>query len=381
VRYCASALPYLLVALLAACPLHAQESEKSCRPADLSRLSGWSGIWIAEHLQSEINGREPEGVPPWPDYAMKLVGLAAPWNDAGWARMAAAIRIGVAGTQVQSGWGYPMMMSSPAPFQIVISPDQTVITSQYREIRYIYTDGRSHPPEDERWPTNWGDSIGCWEGDTLVIDTVSVAYSPEFNYFAPPLSDQARFVERMRLTAPDRLESDVTITDPQYLEAPWHVHMVYVRHPVLRRLVHEGDMSTYDRLVVENGTTRIVQASQKLSFGADVPKTVKLGPAELDRVVGRYALEGAPMPATLVVERRGDRLFFQAPPVQLISLPLLAEGPLRFAPLPGGQLRFITDARGTVTGFEGTAPNGQPVNGRRVTGAAERQVRGSQDAR
>ena len=43
-----------------------------------------------------------------------------------------------------------------------------------REIRHIYTDGRPHPSADEIWPTPWGDSIGHWEGETLVVDTIAV---------------------------------------------------------------------------------------------------------------------------------------------------------------------------------------------------------------
>ena len=95
-----------------------------------------------------------------------------------------------------------MMMSSYSEFKFVIAPGETTIVNQYRDIRSIYTDGRGHMPADEIWPTNWGDSTGCWEGDTLVIDTVAVRYDPSFNGFAPPLSEEAHFTERMHLVAP-----------------------------------------------------------------------------------------------------------------------------------------------------------------------------------
>jgi hypothetical protein len=358
----ARALPWLVAALLTPSALLAQASEKQCQPHDLDKLSGWNGVWIGEGLESDISGREPDDAPSWVEHGVKLLGLNAPWNDEGWSRMLAVFNVGASGT-VQKGWGFPMMMSVPAPFRIFITPTETVITSQYREIRYIPTDGRPHTPEEERWPTNWGDSIGCWEGDTLVIDTVSVAYAPDFNFFAPPLSEEARFVERLRLTAPDRLESDITITDPKYLEKPWHVHMVYLRHSVLQRLVHEGDMGTYDRLVVDDGRPQIVEPPPKPRFEPRPYKSVKLDAAELDRLVGHYTVENTPL--TLQVERRDQRLVLVwGLGGKSVSLPLLPEAALDFITVGNGRFRFTTDASGTVTGVEGNLMDGRPFKGK-----------------
>jgi hypothetical protein len=106
-----------------------------------------------------------------------------------------------------------------------------------------------HPKPDDVWPTNWGDSTGCWTGRTLVIDTIDVKYDAQFNPSAPPLSDKAHFVERMRLVAPGRIESDVTVTDPATLEKPWKTKIVFIHPKGLDRLVHEGDFLENDRTV------------------------------------------------------------------------------------------------------------------------------------
>jgi hypothetical protein len=133
-----------------------------------------------------------------------------------------------------------MMMNSAAPMQFIITPEETLIINMYRDVRHVYTDGRQHPAEEDRWPTTWGDSVGRWEGDTLVIETVSVKDPLDYFFLAPPVSEQARFVERLRMTAPDRIESDITIEDAATLTRPWNLKMVYRRMESVDRLIHEA---------------------------------------------------------------------------------------------------------------------------------------------
>lgn len=338
-----------------------------CEPANLKRLAGWSGIWVGENLESDINGRELPGANPQGE-PMKFIGLDAPWKDAAWDKLEIGLRPGSDATGIITSWGFPVMMSAPSPFTIIVSPAETVIVSQYREIRYIYTDGRQHPSGDNIWPTLWGDSVGCWHGDTLVIDTIAVHYSPESNYASPPLSDNAHFVERMRQTGPNRIESDVTITDPETLERPWQVHMVYNRHPILKRLVHEGDILANNRIVDENGHMTIAGPNDqpKIQPVATRPE-VKLSPVELDRLVGKYRFDGAPL--VLTAERRGDRLFVRIDPPQPVFLPVhAADASTFFSRMQEkSEIHFTMGPDGTATGLTGTDPNGQPISAKRVT--------------
>ena len=145
--------------------------------------------------------------------------------------------------------------SEPAPLQFLVTPYETLILNMYREVRHVYTDGRPLPPEEDRWPTVWGEAIGHWEGDTLVVETVSVEEPLKYFFATPPLSANARYVERIRKTGADQIENVMTIEDPETLTAPWTVKIVYARAEGLDRLIHEA--FTNDRSVVENGVFTI----------------------------------------------------------------------------------------------------------------------------
>jgi hypothetical protein len=210
-------------------------------------LPDWRGVWIAEGLTPEISGF------PGPGAQYKLLGQDAPWNEQGIARVRTAQANQA--DQKANGWGFPLMMNAAAPLQFLITPHETLIINVYRDVRHVYTDGRDHPPEQDRWPTTWGDSVGRWEGDTLVIDTVSVRDPNRYFFSNPPLSDQAHYVERLRMTGPDRIHSVMTIEDPVTLTARWVVELDYVRLTGLDRLIH--DAYDNDRSEVEGGVFTI----------------------------------------------------------------------------------------------------------------------------
>ena len=131
--------------------------------------------------------------------------------------------------------GYPggmMRMMSPARgLQFVLRPEQVWIIYERPDVRYIYTDGRPFPPKDELWPTFEGYSIGHWEGDTLVVQTVSIRGGIPIDRTGAALSDEARVTERIRKTDAKSLQSDITIEDPVAFTGPWKVTRRYVKRP------------------------------------------------------------------------------------------------------------------------------------------------------
>jgi hypothetical protein len=357
-----------LTVLLAAHPLNALAAKADCRPKNLASLSGWGGVWIGQGLETGINGRDVLGAQTgttinWPVY-YKLAGWTAPWNDEGWSRFEGMLDHVLAGLKQNGGFGFPAMMSSPAPFKFVIGLSETALISEYLDVRYVYTDGRGHPPAGNVWPTVWGDSIGCWKGSTLVIETTNVKYSPDFNAFAAPLSDEARYVERVRLVAPGRLESDITVTDPATLERPWRLTMTYVRPKGIDRLIHDGDMLDNDRSVMTGDAGTITPPRERAPWPPPLGAAdAELTEADMDRVAGVYVFDGAPL--KLKVERRGQKLFFAVDPAQPFWLPLHARSALDFESMRA-PFHFTADATGQVTGFTGKQPDGTPVSGKRA---------------
>ena len=105
------------------------------------------------------------------------------------------------------------------PYQIVQSPTIMTIVQEYDfpGWQQIFLDGRPHPAN--RKPTAMGHSIGKWDGDTLVIDTVSV--SDRGPLAGAPHSDQLHIVQRFRRPDMSHLEIEITAEDPGALTGTW----------------------------------------------------------------------------------------------------------------------------------------------------------------
>jgi len=124
--------------------------------------------------------------------------------------------------------GMPRMMSAVYPMEVLLTPGQvTIITEWMGQIRRVYTDGRGHPEDPDI--TYVGHSTGKWEGDVLVIETVAMKGDTMLDQSGMKHSDQIRVVERLRLLDPQRLENELTLHDPVAFTAPWTVKRVFNR--------------------------------------------------------------------------------------------------------------------------------------------------------
>jgi len=85
--------------------------------------------------------------------------------------------------------------------------------------REIWTDGRQLPKDPD--PTWMGYSVGKWDGDTFVVDSLGFDERIWLDHFGDPLSDAMRMQERWRRVDHDTLEYTLTITDPKMYTKPW----------------------------------------------------------------------------------------------------------------------------------------------------------------
>jgi len=122
--------------------------------------------------------------------------------------------------------GVPRVLLANHPFKMVPAAGEIIVLyERSHDFREIYMDGRAHPADvDTSW---WGHSIGKWEGDTLVVDTVGLNEKSWLDYQGLPHSDALHIVERYRRTDHDTLQLQLTIDDPKAYTKPWTVTNIY----------------------------------------------------------------------------------------------------------------------------------------------------------
>jgi len=234
-----------------------------------SPLPDWSGVW--ERYEGNGGIFDPSTVEPKDGRAgspgvRQFPPLTDAWEKKYQANLALAAidRLPDPISRCGTPAGYPRLLALPDVYEFIVRPETTwIITENGPNIMRIYTDGRRHPPPGELWPTFTGDSVGHWEGQTLLFSTVSMIgeESTVLDRSGLTLSDQARIRTRMFKTDAGLLRAELVIEDPQALTEPWHV----VRH---FRKLPEGTR-VYDYACAENNRNPVTQHGQTLTLDAD----------------------------------------------------------------------------------------------------------------
>lgn len=144
----------------------------------------------------------------------------------------------------------------PYNFQIIQNADYVVILYEYMHLfRVIPLDGTPHQPGPSSW---MGDSVGHWEGDTLVIDTVNfntkstVGAGLSGGTGSLLHSHELHMVERIRRLSYGTLEWEVTLDDPEVFVSPWRTVNRYTFHPEFKRVEEYmcfENLKNYDYLI------------------------------------------------------------------------------------------------------------------------------------
>lgn len=128
-------------------------------------------------------------------------------------------------------YGMPTMMQVAVyPMEIIQTPKQvTIVAEAFSEVRRIYI-GKAQESLDDISPGYYGRSVGRWEGDTLVVNTLGIKPSVK-GYQGMPHSEQMRITERIRRPNAKTLHDQITIEDPVVLEKPVTYTLVYALAP------------------------------------------------------------------------------------------------------------------------------------------------------
>jgi hypothetical protein len=221
------ALVVFMPGILGIAPVHAQQQANlpGMTYDSLKSLPDWSGLW---GRGDSANATFLEQPPPLkPD-------LLAQWN---WAPSGDSEPDPGRYCRPQQFTGYNGGFIESVEF--LFTPGRVTLTNERGLIRRIYTDGAPLPSDP--FPSNTGTSVGHWEGQTLIVETIGI--NPQAKFPSPErqgavaIGSNAKITERITRTSPDALEIEREVVAPDIFTAPDKRKFVY--RPVLKKRAGE----------------------------------------------------------------------------------------------------------------------------------------------
>jgi hypothetical protein len=124
------------------------------------------------------------------------------------------------------------MFGPRLPIEILVTSGKvTMLLEEFNNYRQIFLD-EQHPEDPD--PSFMGHSVGRWEGDTLVIDTVGLTDRTTLDPVGTPHSDQLHLVERLRRISANKLELVVDFEDSKTFTRPWQTTTTFEAVPDMR---------------------------------------------------------------------------------------------------------------------------------------------------
>ena len=189
--------------------------------AALAKLPDWSGVWQPTFMRPAPGERR--GPPPKPVLTPAAQKLADAYEEG--KKHGENLQNQLANCVPP---GMPGIMSMPYPIEWLFTPGRVTLAIETEsQVRRIYMDGRALPSDPD--PQFNGTSVGHWEGDTLVVDTVGFTPEITFTGGVHP-SDKMTIHETYRLKDPNTLVGTITLTDPETLAQPYTINAAWTRH-------------------------------------------------------------------------------------------------------------------------------------------------------
>jgi hypothetical protein len=254
------ALSVAAIAGLAVSPGNAADADKDAinRAPTLrdwqavAKLPDFGGVWTP--VISDQVAQERSNPPPWTPQVLKQI-------EHMYAEEKAGRPFPVIDHCFPTGMPSYMLITHNA-FELVVTPGRVTLLGEGdgNRLRRIYTDGRPHPADPD--PSFHGHSIGHWEGQTLVVDTIAVmpqVFLAVNEAVGVPNNGDMHIVERFHLLDADTLADDLEISANKLLAKPWKTTRKYYRQRAQKYDIVEG-------VCVQGGFTEAVDKDGNAIF-------------------------------------------------------------------------------------------------------------------
>jgi len=152
--------------------------------------------------------------------------------------------------------GVPRVLLTNTPIKIVPAPSEVIMFyERSHDFREIYTDGRAHPKDlDRSW---WGHSIGRWDGNALVVDTIGFNDKTWLDWSGVSHSDALHVVERYQRMDRNTMRLDITIDDPKAFTQPFTVTRTWTLKPwdIAQDICTRANEQHFEQGIVEPAIT------------------------------------------------------------------------------------------------------------------------------
>ena len=201
--------------------------------ADLAKLPDWSGVW--NPFISDQDKQAKTNMPPLIPAAADLIKFQLAEEKAG---RPPPLFVNCL-PEAMPSW----MLITHNAMEVLFTPGRVTMLgeSDGNRLRRIYTDGRKHPADPD--PTFHGHSIGHWEGDTLVIDTIGILPQSLIaisEAAGVPNNGDMRIIERIRLVGKDELHDEIEVIAPKVLTKSWKTTRIFFRQRARKFDIVEG---------------------------------------------------------------------------------------------------------------------------------------------
>lgn len=201
--------------------------------ANLAKLPDWSGVWNPKITDQDRQAKT--NMPPWVPAANELIQFQLAEEKAG---RPPPLFVNCL-PEAMPSW----MLITHNAMEILFTPGRVTMLgeSDGNRLRRIYTDGRPHPEDPD--PTFHGHSIGRWEGDTLVVDTVGILPQSLIaisEAAGVPNNGDMRVIERIHLVGKDELHDEIEVIAPKVLTKPWKTTRIFFRQRARKYDIVEG---------------------------------------------------------------------------------------------------------------------------------------------